>query len=250
MLKHKKLTCSLLTAMLIMQGTVLAAPVLKLNSHGRDVLKLQQMLINAGYTVSTSGIYDQATSDAVKNFQELQNLKITGNVDGQTWHALEKAPNQKEIIDKADPYVFPEISSMKTTTKAAVKKTFITKSQATQIISTAKKYIGRPYVFGGNSPKGFDCSGYLQYVFAENGISLPRTADDQYKIGITAKNKKQLVPGDLVFFTTYAAGASHCGLYLGNDKFIHTSSSKGVRIDELKDAYWQPRYLGGKHIVK
>ena len=118
------------------------------------------------------------------------------------------------------------------------------------ILRTARSYIGVPYSFGGTTPKAFDCSGYLQYIFAKQGISIPRTADEQYKLGLRTKTSKELVPGDLVFFETYEKGASHCGLYLGGGEFIHTSSSKGVRIDKLSDEYWSPRYLGGKHIVK
>ncbi len=119
-----------------------------------------------------------------------------------------------------------------------------------RLLSTAKQYIGVPYKFGGTTPKAFDCSGYLQYVFARNGLSLPRTADEQYKLGQRTTSIRQLVPGDLVFFTTYEPGASHCGIYLGDGRFIHASTSKGVRIDELSNTYWQPRFYGGKHIVQ
>ena len=107
-----------------------------------------------------------------------------------------------------------------------------------------------PYSFGGATPKAFDCSGDLQYVFGKNGISIPRLADDQYRLGLRTTSKSQLEPGDLVFFTTYEPGPSHCGIYLGNDQFIHASSSRGVRIDSLSNSYWQPRYIGGKHIIK
>lgn len=127
---------------------------------------------------------------------------------------------------------------------------FLPKAKAEAIIGTAKKYKGTHYRFGGTTPKGFDCSGFLQYVFKQHGFSIPRTADEQYKLGKRVKKRAELVPGDLVFFSTYEPGASHCGIYLGHDQFIHVSSSRGVRIDSLDDEYWKPRWYGGKHIVK
>ncbi len=84
---------------------------------------------------------------------------------------------------------------------------------ARSIISDAMSFLGVPYVFGGNSPEyGFDCSAFVQYVFAMNGISLPRTADYQFEEG-TDVAMEDLRPGDLVFFETYAPGASHVGIY-------------------------------------
>lgn len=106
-----------------------------------------------------------------------------------------------------------------------------------------------PYVFGGDTPAGFDCSGYLEYVFAKHGIRIPRTADEQYKLGKLVE-PDDLEAGDLVFFTTYEPGASHCGIYLGNGNFIHASTSRGIRVDNLDNTYWASRYYGGKHIVK
>ena len=127
---------------------------------------------------------------------------------------------------------------------------FLPAKKVAGIIKTAKKQIGVPYRFGGTTPDGFDCSGFLQYVFKKNGFDLPRTADEQYKVGKRTLKKSELTAGDLVFFTTYEPGASHCGIYLGDDRFIHASSSRGIRIDSLSDEYWRPRYYGGKHIVK
>ena len=119
---------------------------------------------------------------------------------------------------------------------------------ANSIISLSMNYIGVPYVFGGTSPYGFDCSGYVQYVFANAGISIPRTADVQYDFG-TPISTTELVSGDLVFFSTYTYGASHVGIYLGDNQFIHASSSRGVTIDSLGSSYWSSHYIGARRIL-
>lgn len=118
---------------------------------------------------------------------------------------------------------------------------------ARQLTTSALKFIGVPYVFGGTSTSGFDCSGYVQHVFAMLGMSIPRTADAQYDAG--HKIVGGMKPGDLVFFQTYAPGASHVGIYLGHNKFVSASSSQGVSISSLNDPYWHARYIGAKRLI-
>ena len=117
---------------------------------------------------------------------------------------------------------------------------------AANLTRSAMRFLGVPYSFGGTTTAGFDCSGYVQHVFAMLGIHLPRTADAQYEVG---KRVAQVEPGDLVFFETYTAGASHVGIYLGGGKFVHSSSSHGVQVSALHDSYWAARYLGAKRVL-
>lgn len=116
------------------------------------------------------------------------------------------------------------------------------------IVATAHKYKGVRYQYGGASPKGFDCSGFVLFVHKEHGVSLPRTADKQFEHG-KAVLAKDLRPGDVVFFTTTEKGASHCGIYTGQGQFIHASSSKGVTVTNLSDKYWKGRYLGARRML-
>lgn len=118
-----------------------------------------------------------------------------------------------------------------------------------KIVNTAKQYIGVPYLWGGSTPSGFDCSGFVQYVFNLHGIQLPRTSQQQWNVG-TSVSKANLQPGDLVFFAnTYTSGISHLGIYVGDNQFIHASSSKGVIISSLINSYWATRYYGAKRVV-
>lgn len=117
-----------------------------------------------------------------------------------------------------------------------------------KIINTSKNYIGVPYLWGGTTPDGFDCSGFVQYVFNAHGITIPRTSREQYNFG-TKVSKSELQPGDLVFFNTSGKGVSHVGLYIGDGKFIHSAASKGIVIAELFSNYWMNLYLGARRVL-
>ena len=248
--RARKTAALLGLALLFSATTVFASPTLQNGSHGHDVLLLQQKLTEIGYAPgSADGVFGKATEKAVAEFQRDQNIRVTGIVNAATWRALKTAKKRDWGANVQPPAKTDDTPTVKAPL-APESVPILPRAKVNTLIQTAKTYIGTPYTFGGATPKqGFDCSGYLQYVFAKNGISIPRLADDQYKLGTRTKSTSQLEPGDLVFFTTYEPGPSHCGIYLGGGNFIHASSSKGVRIDALSNAYWQPRYIGGKHIV-
>ncbi len=125
-----------------------------------------------------------------------------------------------------------------------------TNPKAAEIIKNAQKYMGVPYVWGGTTPDGWDCSGYTQYVMRESGITIPRTAAEQYGTGMSI-NKNDLKTGDLVFFTTYKPGASHVGFYMGDGKFIHASSAaQKVTINSLSEDYYTDRYIGARRYIQ
>lgn len=115
----------------------------------------------------------------------------------------------------------------------------------TQLVKVGKSLVGTPYRFGGTTKKGFDCSGFIGYVFKSNGKTSPRTAADMWKAG---KKVNKPAIGDLVFFQTYKKGPSHVGIYIGNNKFVHASSSKGVTVTSMSNSYFKKRYLGAKQL--
>lgn len=118
-----------------------------------------------------------------------------------------------------------------------------------EIIETAKNQIGVRYVWGGTSRRGFDCSGFVQYVFDKNDIELPRTSIEQWRVGESVR-RSELKAGDLVFFRTRGSRVSHVGIYKGDNKFIHASSAGGrIRINELT-GYYASRYAGGRRILE
>jgi peptidoglycan DL-endopeptidase LytE len=189
---------------------------LTIGSVGEEVKKVQAKLKELGYFTYpiVTGYYGTTTYDAVKEFQKDNKLPATGTVDGTTFARLmESKPPQKEF-------------------------------NVINLIGDAAELLGTPYLWGGTSPeKGFDCSGFIVHLFKKQGISLPRTVA---LIWNTGKPVDKPSVGDLVFFETYQPGASHLGIYIGNNQFIHCGSSTGVTISSLTNKYWSERYLGAK----
>ena len=116
-----------------------------------------------------------------------------------------------------------------------------------ELIAYAYTYLGTPYVYGGSSYSGTDCSGFTMAVFAKFGYSLPHGASDQYYTA-TSVSSEERQAGDLVFFDTFG-GISHVGIYLGGGQFIHASSSGGVKINSLYEIYYAACYLGAGRIL-
>ncbi|MEO4054142.1 C40 family peptidase [Solibacillus sp. CAU 1738] len=122
-------------------------------------------------------------------------------------------------------------------------------ASANELTTTAYQYIGVPYVYGGTTTSGLDCSGYTRLVYSDLGIKLSRTSTSQYQEG-KAVSKGNLQTGDLVFFNTSGSGISHVGIYIGNNKFIHSQTGDGVSVTNINDPYyWGKRYVGAKRIT-
>ena len=196
--------------------------VYQVGDKGWKIKQAQQYLQKLGFEPGeTDGRFTKSTRKAIRKFQKKYNLKETGNLDNATYEELKWQAEAKDYGGNV---------------------------ASTKILKTAAQYKGVPYVFGGTTPNGFDCSGYVQYVFAKNGIRLTRTADTQALEGKFV-SKKNLKPGDLVFFTTYEPGASHVGIYAGNNQFWNATSSRGIMLSNLNDSYWGPRYYTARRIL-
>lgn len=121
-------------------------------------------------------------------------------------------------------------------------------SAGEQIATYALKFVGYPYVYGGTSPSGFDCSGFVQYIYRQFGYSINRTATAQLANGYSV-SYSNLAPGDLVFFGS-GSSASHVGMYIGNGQFVHAAnSSSGVKISSLSESWYAARYIGARRIA-
>jgi peptidoglycan DL-endopeptidase LytE len=117
------------------------------------------------------------------------------------------------------------------------------------VSEVSQRYLGVTYRYGGTTASGLDCSGFVQIVFAEMGLKLPRTSALQFQAGIEVA-REDLTEGDLVFFDTIGGGVSHVGIYLKDNQFIHAASNPGkITISSLTEKYWQPKYLGARRVL-
>ena len=219
---HKFLRLMVCLVMLLAASAIASASAFEQGDEGQEVSLIQAKLSTLGYDVSADGNFGEQTTIAVKAFQRDRGLTADGVVGAQTYGLL----LGRDIPVSRD-------SSAAT---------------ARRLIQTASRYNGVPYVFGGTTPDGFDCSGFMRYVYAKSGVYLPRMADEQYEVGQPVSYSR-LQPGDMVFFSTYEPGASHSGMYIGNGQFISATSSRGVKIDSMDSGYWGARYIGARRVL-
>lgn len=207
---------------------------LKKGMTGKAVMQLQIKLKEQRYyTGNPTEYFGSDVETALKKYQTAKKLKVTGVFNDQTSMKLfgksvaafiKQYPNSKTATASYDPY-----------------------SKKEQVTTIAKQYTGVPYKFGGTTTKGFDCSGYVGYVYNKVGTALPRTAASMYTASSIVKKP---VPGDLVFFkNTYKKGISHVGIFMGDNNFISATSSKGVAVVSLSNSYWKDKFAGSGSVI-
>ena len=170
--------------------------------------------------------------------QQQQEQQVQTSVKAKSSSSVvyqEELATEKELAEFADnkPYQLPVL--------------------ADSILERGMSLIGTRYRFGGTSEAGFDCSGFIGYLFREEaGMNLPRSTREMINVNAPLVARNNLKPGDLLFFSTNGRGrVSHAGIYLGDDQFIHSSSrrSGGVRVDSLGDRYWSKTFIEAKRAL-
>lgn len=207
---------------------------LKEGLSGEDVRALQERLKILGFLVieECTDYYGSMTKKAVADFQREYDIQVDGMAGPQTIKTINLV--LKDIIH----------SPLKQPSRGASIKNI-----GERIAKTAREYLGSRYKYGGNGPNSFDCSGFTKFIYGKFGIDLPRSSSAQASVG-TKVSRDELQIGDLlVFSNTYRSGPSHTGIYLGNNKFIHAStSSKGVIISDLNSKYYKKHFSYGRRV--
>ena len=179
--------------------------------------------------VPVDGLYGPVSRAAVRAFQKRKGLLVDGIVGPQTLGAL--GIRREARASKPAP---PKHAAPKQSGRGA------------RVAAVAQRYLGTPYRWGGESPRaGFDCSGFVMYVFSRVGVSLPRVVSAQYRVGKKVA-RSALRPGDIVFFD----GLGHDGIYIGGGRFVHSPSSGDVvKISSLREPWYRSRWVGARRVV-
>ncbi|SHE76320.1 Cell wall-associated hydrolase, NlpC family [Seinonella peptonophila] len=179
--------------------------------------------------------------------------KITKFVLTLTFSLASTAILLPQISDAAYYNWYNDYNQPSTNQTANQSTTQTSSTLADRIIQTGEKYMGTPYQYGAKAgqTRTFDCSSFTQYVFKQNGITLPRSSRQQATIGKTV-SKSQLKKGDLLFFTSSSSGGKigHVGIYAGNNKILHTYGSGGVRYDSLSTKWLERSYVTAKRVIQ
>ena len=229
--------------------------ILKKGVTNEQVKELQMNLNKLGYFKENkfTSYFGESTEEAVKKFQKAYGLKADGMAGKDTMSYIRAKANQnttakttgtttaaKEVDKKAAASA--PAANTKATTQNTVKQNNQVASRA--LVDFSKQFLGKPYVYGSASGKSFDCSGFSSYVMKHFGVKVERSASDQFKMG-TKVSKENLQAGDLVFFSSRGRTIGHVGVFIGDHKFIHASSSqKKVVVSDLRT--YGDKYMGAR----
>lgn len=231
------------------------------NQVVQNVESLKKSIVQKQNQVQTSENQLKSVRDQLQTLQQTdESIKAQRQQDlVNVQNAIESGQSKQGLLESQIQLTQSDIQTIEAETQAAEANAsnpaYVQQQQANLIsanvpamIHFAESFMGTPYVWGGTSPSGFDCSGFTQYVLQHFGVSINRTSEDQFASGVPV-NEGSLQPGDLVFFSTYAAGATHVGIYIGNGMMVD-SEDMGVTIDSISNSYWGPKYLGARRYTK
>lgn len=231
------------------------------NKMFSSVQTLTKSVSSDAKSVKTNEIQVAAEKSKLRSLEETQKTIIhqkkqnlhTVNID------LQVGKKKQGLLESQIKLTKNQIQKIEAETRAAEQRAkdpayvreqqhHLVSANVSSMLSFANKFLGTPYVWGGTSTSGFDCSGFTQYVFHHAGVHINRTSEEQFASGVPV-SKSNLKPGDLVFFSTYAPGATHVGIYIGNDIMIDCQDM-GVSTDNVFNSYWGPKYIGARQYIK
>ena len=213
-----------LSMMMCLFSAVAFASAFRMGDQGSEVAEIQGQLASLGYDVAADGDFGPATAEAIKSFQSSRGLEADGLVGPSTYSAL--MGRSMPQVSRSSNYI------------------------SRRVVANSMNYLGVPYVFGGTSPSGFDCSGYVCWVYNQNGYDVGRTTANGLWQKSQHISEAEAKPGDLVFFKgTYdTTGMSHTGIYLGNGMMV--SAGDPIKYANIHSSYWEKHLAGFGRLSK
>lgn len=219
----------------ILASTVLIS-VLATAAPSMDQASAAGTAYHVNVSTGTLNVRNQPSTSGKVIATLAKNFNVTVTSQGNGWARISYSGKIGYVSSK---YIAPG----STVTKAST----VSSDYKSKAISVAKSQMGVRYVWGGTTPSGFDCSGFVNYAFRNAGYTkLPRTAGEMFNVGtkVTAYQ-----PGDLLFYATSGGKkVTHVAIYIGNGQMIHAATSKGVSIASINNSYWKPKFLGAKRL--